>query len=89
MPAERVILPPAVVAGVAPTWQGLREELGLAGDFPPAVLAEADAAARAPRMPDLDRTDLALFTLDPEGSRDLDQAVAIERRPAGYRGSPG
>lgn len=85
MPAERVILPPAVVAGVAPTWQGLREELGLAGDFPPEVLAEAEAAARAPRMPDLDRTDLALFTLDPEGSRDLDQAVAIERRPAGYR----
>jgi exoribonuclease R len=85
VPAERVTLPPAVVAGVAPTWQELREELGLAGDFPPAVLAEAEAAARAPRMPDLDRTDLALFTLDPEGSRDLDQAVAIERRPAGYR----
>ncbi len=85
MPSERVTLPPAVVAGVAPTWQGLREELGLGGDFPPEVLAEAEAAARAPRMPDLDRTDLALFTLDPEGSRDLDQAVAIERRPGGYR----
>ncbi|MDP1807413.1 MAG: RNB domain-containing ribonuclease, partial [Acidimicrobiales bacterium] len=85
MPFERVTLPPAVVAGVAPTWQGLREELGLGGDFPPEVLAEAEAAARGPRMPDLDRTDLTLFTLDPEGSRDLDQAVAIERRPGGYR----
>ena len=85
MPSQRVTLPPAVVAGVAPTWQGLREELGLAGGFPPEVLAEAEAAARAPKMPDLDRTDLPLFTLDPEGSRDLDQAVAIERRPAGYR----
>jgi exoribonuclease R len=85
VPAERVILPPAVVAGVAPTWQGLRDELGLPGDFPPEVLAEAQAAAGAPAMPDLDRTDLALFTLDPEGSRDLDQAVAIERRAAGYR----
>ncbi len=85
MPSERVTLPPAVVAGVAPTWQGLREELGVPGDFPPGVLAEAEAAARAPAMPDLDRTDLPLFTLDPEGSRDLDQAVAIERRSAGYR----
>lgn len=85
MPSTRVTLPPAVVAGVAPTWQGLRDELGVAGAFPPEVLAEAEAAARAPRMPDLDRTDLALFTLDPEGSRDLDQAVAVERRPGGYR----
>lgn len=85
MPSERVTLAPAVVAHVAPTWQGLREELGIDGEFPPDALAEADAAARAPALPDLDRTDLALFTLDPEGSRDLDQAVAIERRPAGYR----
>ena len=85
MPAERVTLPPAVVAGVAPTWQGLREGLGLAGDFPPEVIAEAAAAAQAPAMPDLDRTDLPLFTLDPAGSRDLDQAVAMERRPPGYR----
>ena len=86
MPAARVTLPPAVVAGVAPTWQELREELGAARSFPPEVLAEADAAARRPRMPDLDRTDLALFTLDPEGSRDLDQAVGLGRRPGGgYR----
>jgi exoribonuclease R len=85
VPATRVTLPPAVVAGVAPTWQSLRDELGVAGDFPPEALAEAEAAARAPRLPDHDRTDIPLFTLDPEGSRDLDQAVAIERRPAGYR----
>lgn len=77
MPAVRVTLPPAVVAGVAPTWQGLRDELGVAGGFPPEVVAEAEAAARAPRLPELDRTDIALFTLDPEGSRDLDQAVAF------------
>ena len=85
MPSERVTLAPAVVAGVALTWQGLREELGLDVDFPAEALAEAEAAARAPTLPDLDRTDLPLFTLDPEGSRDLDQAVAIERRPGGYR----
>ena len=85
MPSPRVRLPATVVAGVAPTWEELRQELGVPAAFPPEVLADAEAAARGPRMPDLDRTDLALFTLDPEGSRDLDQAVALERRPAGYR----
>lgn len=85
MPASRVTLPPAVVADVAPTWQGLREELEVRDRFPPEALAEAEAAARAPRLPDLDRTDLPLLTVDPEGARDLDQALAIERRPSGYR----
>jgi len=83
VPSARVTLPRAVAA--APTWQGLRDELGVADAFPPDVLAEAEAAARAPRLPDLDRTDLPLLTVDPEGSRDLDQALGIERRAGGYR----
>ena len=70
---------------VAPTWQELRDELGLPDAFPPKVLAEAEDAATSPRMPDLDRTDLPLLTVDPEGSRDLDQALGIERRAGGYR----
>jgi exoribonuclease R len=86
VPTARVSLPEAVVAGVAPTWQGLREELEVPDAFPPEVEAEAEAAARAPRLPELDRTDLPLFTVDPEGSRDLDQALSIQRRAAGgYR----
>jgi VacB/RNase II family 3'-5' exoribonuclease len=85
VPALRVSLPPAVVTGAVPTWQELRDELGVVDLFPAEVLAEAEAAARAPRLPDLDRTDLPLLTVDPEGSRDLDQALGIERRPAGYR----
>jgi exoribonuclease R len=85
VPSARVTLPPAVVAGAVPTWQDLRDELGAPTGFPPDVLAEAEAAARAPRMPELDRTDLPLYTVDPEGSRDLDQALGIERRPTGYR----
>src|SRR5205085_5051428 len=61
-------------------------ELGVPGAFTPEAQAEAEAAAVAPRVPDLDRTDVPLVTIDPEGSRDLDQAVAIERRAAGgYR----
>jgi len=85
VPTARVTLPEAVVADVAPTWQELRNELGAPGDFSPEVLAEADAAAQAPRMPELDRTDLPMLTVDPEGSRDLDQALSIERRAGGYR----
>jgi exoribonuclease R len=85
VPSARVTLPDAVVTHVAPTWQALRDELGVPDAFPPDVLAEAAAAARAPTMPALDRTDLPFVTVDPVGSRDLDQALAIERRGDGYR----
>ncbi len=60
-------------------------ELGAPGDFPPEVLAEAERAAAVPLLPDIDRTDLELITIDPTGSRDLDQAVHIERLGVGYR----
>ena len=63
----------------------LHEELGVTPAFPPHVEAEAAAAARSPRLPDLDRTDLPVVTIDPEGSRDLDQAVHLERRGSGFR----
>ncbi|MDP9443979.1 MAG: RNB domain-containing ribonuclease, partial [Actinomycetota bacterium] len=55
-------------------------------DFSPPVLAAADEAARAPRLPAVDRTDIPLVTVDPPGARDLDQAVFLERRAGGgYR----
>lgn len=62
----------------------LRGELDLPADFPPEVAAAAADAARSPRLPDLDRTDLPLVTLDPPGARDLDQALAIAREGDGY-----
>ena len=37
-----------------------------------------------PRLPELDRTDLELITIDPEGSRDLDQALHIGRDGSGF-----
>lgn len=85
MPATRLSLPEPLVARAAPSWESLRRELGVPDDFPPAALAEAQAAAAAPRLPQLDRTDLPLVTIDPAGSRDLDQAVAVELRPGGFR----
>lgn len=60
---------------------GLRQELSLPAGFPPEVLAEAEqaAASMADRLPQLDRTDLPLLTIDPPGATDLDQAVHIRR----------
>ncbi|QLQ11899.1 MAG: RNB domain-containing ribonuclease [Nocardioidaceae bacterium] len=70
-----------LAAGVAQ----VRRELGIATAFPVEVLAAAEQAAANPVLPALDRTDLAFVTIDPEGARDLDQALYLERRGEGYR----
>jgi exoribonuclease R len=62
----------------------LQAELDVSADFPPAVVAEAAEAAKSPRLPDLDRTDIPFVTIDPPGARDLDQALHLERDGAGY-----
>ena len=62
----------------------MRQDLALPGDFPPDVQAEAEKAAAAPPVDGhVDATDLELVTLDPAGSRDLDQAFALSRRSGG------
>lgn len=64
----------------------LRVELGVPDAFPPHVVAEAEAAAAgAPAGDRADATDIPFVTIDPEGSKDLDQAVHIERRDDGFR----
>jgi VacB/RNase II family 3'-5' exoribonuclease len=62
----------------------VQAELGVEVDFPPEVVAEAVEAAKNPRLPDLDRTDIPFVTIDPAGSRDLDQALHLERDGDGY-----
>lgn len=64
--------------------EALRTELGVRAGFPDEVEAAAAAAAAAPRLPDLDRTDLELWTIDPAEAMDLDQALHIERSGDGY-----
>lgn len=63
----------------------LRSRLQLPDGWAPEVLAEVEQAARAPRLPVHDATALPLFTIDPPDSRDLDQAMHLERRGNGYR----
>ena len=52
--------------------------------FPAEVQRAAAAAAAAPRLPGLDRTDLPLVTVDPASARDLDQALHLARSGTGY-----
>ena len=79
MPIKRMVAPQI-------DFSGLRRELGLPGEFPEAVLAEADEAARDTPLPEVDRTGIAFVTIDPATSRDLDQAMHLSRRAGGgYR----
>jgi exoribonuclease R len=68
----------------------VRADLHVPVDFPPEVLVEATAAARqsdptvvGPGRVDL--RDIDLVTIDPPGSRDLDQAFFAERTSDGCR----
>ncbi|MER5202487.1 RNB domain-containing ribonuclease [Streptomyces sp. NPDC002825] len=69
-----------------PALQQLRAELKTPTEFPAHVLEAAEDAKAAVRLPDKNATHLPLFTIDPPDSRDLDQAMYLERRPGGgYR----
>jgi len=68
-----------------PRLDALRRELEVPGDFSPEVLAEAEAAASRPVTPEPDERGIPLFTIDPPGSMDLDQAMHLERREDGFR----
>ncbi|HWC36613.1 MAG TPA: RNB domain-containing ribonuclease [Mycobacteriales bacterium] len=77
-----------VVTGVDidPYLATLRAEFEVPGAFSPQVEeAAAGAASSWTRNGRLDATDLALVTLDPAGSKDLDQAFLLERTTAGMR----
>lgn len=89
MPSNRVVRVRSSSAGEAPAALRdgvvrLQEELGVTPAFPPEVEEAAARAAADPRLPDLDRTDLPFVTIDPEGARDLDQALHLERDGDGY-----
>src|SRR5256885_16936142 len=67
----------------------VRADFGLPADYPAAALAEAERMAfggRAHREGDReDATHLPLVTVDPPGSKDLDQALLVEHRARGFR----
>jgi exoribonuclease R len=65
----------------------LRAELKVPGGFPSAATEAAVVAAKRDDWPEHeDATDIPMVTLDPPGSRDLDQAFFLERREGeGFR----
>src|SRR6478736_2755105 len=89
MPSNRVVKVRSTADSV--TAQEMRDgitaiqaELDVTPTFPDAVERAAAEAAAAPRLPELDRTDIPFVTIDPESARDLDQAMHIERAGDGY-----
>jgi exoribonuclease R len=83
----------ASASELADEFARVRADLDVPAAFPPDVEAEAIAvAARGPALPDdvagqawRDARDVELVTVDPRGSRDLDQAFHAERQANGYR----
>lgn len=63
----------------------VRREFEVPEEFPAEVIVEAQQAASAAALPDRDATDVPFVTIDPPGSKDLDQAMCLERHADGYR----
>ncbi|MFK3679470.1 RNB domain-containing ribonuclease [Microbacterium sp. NPDC090218] len=83
MPQRRShVSPSATRSELAAALAALREASDAPLEFPPEVLAEAEVATAA--EPELDLRDVPFATLDPAGSRDLDQAFHLARAGAGY-----
>lgn len=83
MPARRTHLVPQSTHGeLAGALAALRTEFAVPADFSAAALSEA--AAASPLIPALDLRDIPFVTLDPLGSRDLDQAFHLERDGSGW-----
>lgn len=83
MPQRRShVAPSAAQSELAAALAELRADIDAPVEFSPAALAEADSAPGI--APDLDLRDIAFVTLDPAGSRDLDQAFHLTRRGTGF-----
>ncbi|MET9318655.1 RNB domain-containing ribonuclease [Streptomyces sp. NPDC003038] len=86
MPRRPMHMTGADGAALRAALRDLRTKLDVPREFPAEVVAEAERAARAPRLPDADATDIPFFTIDPPTSVDLDQAMHLaERAGGGYR----
>jgi exoribonuclease R len=79
-----VRLVPPSSGQLADRFAELRAELGLPGAFPEAVEADARSVVAHQVLPDVDSTAIPFITIDPVGTRDLDQALHLERDGDGY-----
>jgi exoribonuclease R len=63
-------------------FDAIRTEMEIPPAYPAAV--DNEAARAEPRVPERDLTEIPFVTIDPPGSRDLDQALHLDRRGGGY-----
>jgi VacB/RNase II family 3'-5' exoribonuclease len=82
---RRLLVQPQLSTAIEQGIGDIKREQALPLAFPDEVEALAEQVAKAPRLPELDRTDIAFVTIDPPGAMDLDQALAVETRGDGYR----
>ncbi|MGB8634978.1 MAG: RNB domain-containing ribonuclease, partial [Rhodanobacteraceae bacterium] len=83
--SRRIRIDPEIDGQLHDGVESIRREQHLPDAFPEEVEAAAEKAAHEVRLPDLDRTDIPLVTLDPPSAMDLDQAMYMERHGDGYR----
>ncbi|WP_328925425.1 RNB domain-containing ribonuclease [Streptomyces sp. NBC_00190] len=83
MPRRLMHMTGADGAALRAALRELRTKLDVPEEFPAEVLAEAGRAAREPRLPGADATDIPFFTIDPPSSVDLDQAMHLAKRSTG------
>ncbi len=89
MPTTRIVAH-APLAEVAPVFEGIRRTAGVEDQHSLEVIRDAEAGREPNDLPHVqgprvDADHLPLVTIDPAGSRDLDQAVAIERVDGRFR----
>jgi exoribonuclease R len=84
-PNRRVRLAKPAPSRLADDFARIREQFDVHPEHPDEVeqAAQAAAARRPGKDGRADLRDLAFFTVDPPGSRDLDQAMLLERAPGG------
>lgn len=83
MPAKRIAVE-GVPQQLREGLRRLQERLELPTEFPAAVLEEAEVAVGYPTDGRADLTSVEFVTIDPASSKDLDQAVHIEREGDGF-----
>src|SRR3954447_20830345 len=82
MPARWIRVAPATA--LEDGFEAIRREAQVPDAFDPGALARAREAAAAPHD-EGERLDVPFVTIAPPGSRDLDQALHIERAGTGHR----
>ncbi|WP_156761994.1 RNB domain-containing ribonuclease [Microbacterium karelineae] len=89
MTARSARLSPSAAA-LAESFAALRAEIGVPDAYPPEAVGEAERVVAASEAVDgsdaarVDLGDLPFHTIDPEGSRDLDQAMHLSRDGDGF-----